>query len=303
MVSDRACIVGLTPQSAGMNKPTNPGPAMPSHAAAFQQALQAENERRNRQLYRAANWITFISLALAFLPYGLGAVMWLAGGLVALVLLVLAVVLLVRGAFWNGLVTMVFALAVLPLLLFVAPLISVQIWGSLDDKRQAQAEERAEAAEAAASVPRQAPSQALNEELSEEHDAEGDDWTLRAKSPAEEQGLTYGPIVIYPAKAMNRGSWYVTIQRSGEQARWRGRRNARLVVDGEAVAVTVQHQVQKVSAGVEETLAVVADEALWKRVATAGEVLVDLGGVTVRMPKMTQRQMGLIYNRWLNSQP
>lgn len=272
---------------------------MPSHAAAFQQALQAENERRNRQLYRAANWITFVTVGSAFLPYGLGFLMWIVGGLVAFALLAIAIVLLVRGAVWNGLVTMVFAVAILPLLLLVAPFVSVRLSGSLGDKLMRDAAAR----EAATDVPRQAPSQALNEELSEEHDAEGDDWTLRAKSPAEEQGLTYGPIVIYPAKAINRGSWYVTIQRSGEQARWRGRRNARLVVDGEAVAVTVQHQVQKVSAGVEETLAVVADEALWKRVATAGEVLVDLGGVTVRLPKMTQRQMGLIYNRWLNSQP
>lgn len=282
-----------------MNKPIYRSPAAPSQAEAFRRVMQEEHERKTRGVYRAANWIVFLALAAAFLPFGLGAIMWFLGGGVALLLCILAVVMLIRGAVGRGLITLLFALVILPVLLFVAPLISVGLWGNLADKVEAQAVDPQ-----TADVARVNPDKPLVPDLKEVFDQFKREWRVEPATDVKAGEITFTPFMTYGQQSVNRARWSFIIFRHAEDWLWLRHHALAVLIDGQPVPVKMDFDSDTIrGGGVQESVFLDVDEVLWVKLATADTVQLRVGATEFDLPKETQRQMGLIYNRWLNSQP
>ena len=86
------------------------------------EALEAERADAARSYYTAANFLVVATFLLIALPQlGLSAWNVYIIGAVGLVVTVLAILMMVKGAVWNGMLSLIFALIFLPGWLYIAP--------------------------------------------------------------------------------------------------------------------------------------------------------------------------------------
>ena len=81
-----------------------------------------------------ASWILLIATSvLAIVPF-IGFLTWVIGVVSVLILIVLGIVVISKGATWNGIFILMASLLVMPVIIFVGPIISSLIAGAvLDD--------------------------------------------------------------------------------------------------------------------------------------------------------------------------
>lgn len=77
-----------------------------------------------------ASWIILIATcSLAIVPY-VGFLTWVIGAISELILIILAIVIISKGATWHGIFILLASLVVMPVIIFLGPIISSMIAGA-----------------------------------------------------------------------------------------------------------------------------------------------------------------------------